>query len=254
MYKKGLVCFLVLNFILGPISKVVAQPQFKMIEHEEQLWTAYFNQTRFSNKWGLWFDAHLRSKEQFYKGLSQGLIRPAAMFFLTEDLKLLAGYVFVNHFPADNHREISQPEHRFWQQLQWQVKYPKFRLAQWLRLEERYRRKIENDRELGDGYIFNYRVRYNFLAQFALGNHAFKKGSFSIAAGNELFLNFGRQIVYNTFDQNRFFAGIQYHVNRHDQLQIGYMNMFQQLAGGAQYRMNHIVRVFYFQALDLRKN
>ena len=36
-------------------------------------------------------------------------------------------------------------------------------------------------------------------------------------------------------------------------LQVGYMNIFQQLAAGNKYRSNHVARVFYFHNLDLRK-
>lgn len=245
-----LLCVILILFMFS--ENLTAQQKF--IKVDEQLWTGYFNQTRFASKWGLWLDVHLRTKENTIEGLSQGIFRPAAIYYLNDDFKVMAGYAFVNHFPADNHKGISQPEHRLWQQLQWHLRNPKFRLMQWLRLEERFRRNIKNDRELGEGYTFNYRARYNFLAQFALNKNAFKNGGFSFVAGNEIFVNFGSKIVYNYFDQNRFFAGFQYHLNKHDQLQVGYMNLFQQLSGGNQYRMNHIVRIFYFQALDLRKN
>ena len=49
-------------------------------------------------------------------------------YYLNDDTKLTAGYAYVNHFPADNHKNITQPEHRPWQQIQWHSKYPKLRL------------------------------------------------------------------------------------------------------------------------------
>lgn len=224
----------------------------KSTETEEQLWFAYLNQTRLSKHWGLWADVHLRTKEDFATNFSQLIIRPGITYYLNDDAKLTAAYAFVNHFPADNHKNISQPEHRPWQQFQWHSKYPKLKLMQWFRLEERFRRKIKNDDELADGYSFNWRLRYNFLAQFPLNKKRFQPRTLSFALGNELFINFGKQIVYNYFDQNRFFAGFNFHVNKHDQLQLGYMNVFQQLPAGNRYRSLHTVRLFYFQNLDLR--
>lgn len=242
---------LTVSFLMTSFVSLLAQ--VKTTEDVEQAWFGYFNQTRFSNHWGAWADLHLRTKEDFVNHLSQGIIRLGITRYLNDDTKLTAGYAFINHFPADNHKNISQPEHRPWQQLQWHTKYSRLRLMQWIRLEERYRHKIKNNDELAAGYNFNFRVRYNILTQFPLSKKRFQPGSFSFVLSDEVFVNFGKQIVYNTYDQNRFFAGFHYHVNKHDNLQFGYMNVYQQLASGFQYKSIHTARVFYFHNLDLRR-
>lgn len=226
----------------------------KQTTYTEQVWLGYFNQTRFSNKWGLWADLHLRTKEDFFTNFSQALGRIGLTYYVNDNTKLTLGYGYVNHFPSDNHKNISQPEHRPWQQIQWHNRYQRLRLMQWVRLEERYRRKIKNDNELGDGYGFNWRVRYNFFAAIPLTKKPFSKNSWSFIFNNEIHINAGKEIVNNYFDQNRFFAGIGYHLNAHDHFQFGYMNIFQQLAAGNRYRSTHIARLFYFHNLDLRKN
>jgi hypothetical protein len=66
-------------------------------------------------------------------------------------------------------------------------------------------------------------------------------------------VNFGKNIVYNHFDQNRFFAGLAYQINPYAQLQGGYMNLYQQLPVGNQFRNQHTIRIFYFHNFDLRK-
>ena len=249
----GMIRYGVLLLLAGILVAGSLSAQTKVTESEEQFWVGYFNQTRFSKRWGMWLDVHARTKEKLFSGLSQMLIRTGLTYYITDDLKLTAAYAFINHFPSDNHKNISQPEHRPWQQLQWQVRYPKVRMMQWLRLEERFRRKIKNDNELAEGYLFNWRIRYNFLTQFPLSKKKFQPGTLSFVAGDEVFVNLGKQITYNYFDQNRFFAGFHYHVNKHDNLQFGYMNIFQQLAAGNRYRSLHTARVFYFHNLDLRK-
>lgn len=228
--------------------------QTKQTESINQIWTGYFNQTRFSNKWGAWADVHLRTKEDFFTNVSQGIIRLGITHYINDDTKLTAGYAFVNHFPADNHKNISQPEHRPWQQLQWHTKYPKLRLMQWFRLEERWRRKILNDDKLADGYNFNFRIRHNFFAQWPLSKKKFQPGTLSFVANNEVHINFGKQIINNYFDQNRFFLGFNYHLNKHDNFQFGYMNLFQQQAAGNKYRSLNVARLFYFHNVDLRKS
>ncbi|MBC7904538.1 MAG: DUF2490 domain-containing protein, partial [Gemmatimonadaceae bacterium] len=173
-------------------------------------------------------------------------------YYVNDAAKLTAGYAFVNFFPSDNHKKISQPEHRIWQQFQWHTKFQRNRLMQWFRLEERFRRKIKNDSTLSDGYLFNYRVRYNVWYEIPFGKKGVVPGAVSLVLNDEVHVNFGKEIVYNYFDQNRFFLGLKYQFSEHNNIQAGYMNIFQQLAAGNQYRSTHAARIFFFQNLDLR--
>jgi hypothetical protein len=235
------------------IAPQVLFAQGRQTQTVQQVWTGYFNQTRLSNKWGFWFDAQLRSKEDFFDDLSTLIIRPGITYYLSDAAKLTAGYSYIRHFPQGVHANVARPEHRPWQQLQWHTRYNKLRTMQYLRLEERYLRKIMNDSTLADGNNFNFRLRYNFLLQYPLTAKGTNKGGLSFIANDEIHINFGKEIVYNTFDQNRFFLGFAYHLNQHDNFQFGYLNVFQQLAAGNRYRATHAARLFYFHTLDLRK-
>ncbi|MBC7901840.1 MAG: DUF2490 domain-containing protein, partial [Gemmatimonadaceae bacterium] len=155
--KKGIFIFLILA-VFSPDT--FAQPA-KAKTSVNQIWGGYFNQTRLSDKWGIWAEAQLRTKEELVTDLSVGIARLGLTYYVNDASKLTAGYAFVNFFPSDNHKKISQPEHRIWQQFQWHTKFQRNWLMQWFRLEERFRRKIKNDSTLSDGYLFNYRVRYN---------------------------------------------------------------------------------------------
>jgi hypothetical protein len=218
-----------------------------------QIWIAYNNQTRFSNKWGTWTDLHLRTKENFFDNFSTSILRFGITYYLDDAAKLTAGYAYVTAYPADNHKNIARPEHRPWQQFQWHTKYGKKRLMQWIRLEERYRRKVVNESTLGDGYNFNFRLRYAMLLQVPLSKKGIVPNSLALVVNDEVHVNFGKEIVYNYFDQNRFFVGLGYQVNATDNLQVGYMYLFQQLGAGNSYRHIHVPRIFYFHNLDLRK-
>lgn len=245
MKIKICLCFLVIS---GIVKQTFAQ---KHTQNLEQLWGAYFNQTRFSNKWGIWSDFQLRTKDHFFSDLSQFLVRSGITYYVNDNVRLTAGYAHFRYYPADNHSKVTQPEHRLWQQVQWLSKYKRNKTTQSLRLEQRYRRKILNDSSLGSGYNFNYRLRYNFSWQIPL-NKEIKKGAWTFILGNEVFVNFGKQITYNYFDQNRFFTGFAYSANATDNLQFGYINIFQQLASGNNYRSTSIARVAYLHNLDLR--
>src|SRR6187549_347808 len=131
------------------VKTVFAQKQTQKLQ---QIWTSYSNQTRFSNRWGVWFDVHLRTKDDFVEDLSQLIIRPALTYYVNDATKLSAGYAYIRIYPVDGHTKVTQQEHRLWQQVQWHTKYGRNRTTQWVRLEERFRRKIQNDSTLADGY------------------------------------------------------------------------------------------------------
>ena len=240
-----------LVFVIALFIGLSANAQ-KQNTHVQQTWLNYFNQTRFSDKWGIWVDASLRTKENWVEELSQTIGRVGLTYYLSNNTKLTAGYAYVHHYPADSHPDVAQPEHRPWQQVQWHNNKPNLRMMQWMRLEERFRRKIKDADELADGYNFNYRIRYNMLLALPLSKQPFAPGTLSGVLNNEVHINFGDEITYNTFDQNRLFLGFFYHVNKHDQIQAGYMNLYQQLPAGNKYRVVHTARISYFHNLDLR--
>lgn len=131
--------------------------------------------------------------------------------------------------------------------------HSRLRLMQWFRLEERLVRAVENDSTLASRNDFTWRMRYNFLMQVPIGRHPFEPGSFAWVLNDEVFVNFGENIIYNSFDQNRFFTGLHFYTGPGNWLQAGYMNLFQQTASGNKYRMIHTFRLLYFHNVDLRK-
>src|SRR5436190_17884246 len=148
-----------LFFLLGAIV-TYGQPPTKSIHEREQLWVGYFNQTRFTKRFGLWLDIHYRQTDNFVERPFQFLIRPAVNFFIKDNLRLQTGYAFVEHFPAKG-LNTSRPEHRGWQQIWWNQKYTGLTTLQWLRVEERFNKKIVNDVLQPDTY-FTIRLRYNY--------------------------------------------------------------------------------------------
>ena len=124
---------------------------------------------------------------------------------------------------------------------------------QWFRLEERYRQKVVNDSTLGNGYNFNWRLRYNFWYEVPFVKDGSQPKSVSLIVNDELHISFGKEVVYNYFDQNRFFLGVKYQLSKSSNIQVGYTNVFQQLAAGNRYRSMNGARVFFFQNFDLRK-
>lgn len=243
---------LILALVVFTFSTLsLSAQQTKSTSDVQQIWLGYFNQARLTNKFGIWTDLHLRTKEDFTNNFSQSIAHVGLTYYATDNTKLTVGYAYVSNYAAEGHTNVTQPEHRAWQQVQWHTKYGKNRMMQWIRLEEKYRRKILNDSTLASGYNFNYKLRYNLFYEIPFSQKPENRLSFVV--NDEVHINFGKQVVYNYFDQNRFFLGFKLNTNKHDNVQLGYMNQFQQLATGNRYRNNHVIRLFYFQNLDWRK-
>ena len=226
-----------------------AYSQTKQFETRYETWLAYFNQTRFSNKSGLWLDVHLRLFDNFSERVGVTILRPGYTYYLSDQVRLTAGYAYVTFYsPGDN---PNLHEHRPWQQIQWFDKRSWYTQMQWLRLEQRFRQKFENGQWTGD-YNFNYRVRYNFAMSIPLKGKVMGPKVPFIFLSDELHINFGKEIVYNYFDQNRLVVSGGYQFTRGLNLQVGYMYLFQQLTAGDRYVHDHALRIFVFQNIDWR--
>jgi hypothetical protein len=233
-------------------STAVCQPQ-KIYQHYEQIWFQYFNQTRFSNKWGLWFDAGYRTKDDLVKGTSTLLARVGAIYYVNSNTRLMGGYAFFNAYPLEANIDVSQPEHRLWQQVQFQTNYPKLTMTNSIRFEQRWRQKIIAPDRLGDEFNFNYRLRFGINLQYPLRHKKNEAGDLSLVLGDEVMLNFGKQVVYNYLDQNRLFGGFRYFFNQSNSLTLLYMNSYSQTNVQALYRVFNVIRISYFHNIDLRK-
>ena len=248
LFVKG---FFSLISCLGSLTLSGQNPD-KPIHSREQLWAGYFNQTRFSQKWGIWVDIHYRMTGNFAGRPFQFLFRPAGSYYLKDNLRLNAGYTLANHFPPAGFI-TNRREHRAWQQVWWNQKYSGLTTLQWLRLEQRFNEKVVADQKL-DGYNYTFRARYNLAFFIPLKGKEMAPNTPFVAVMNEIFLNFGDRIVYNTFDQNRLFAGVGYQFSQHANVQLGYMNIYQQEASGSNYIATHAIRLFVFHSLDLRSH
>lgn len=223
----------------------------KIVEHKEQLWFQYFNQTRLNNKWSVWLDVGIRTEDSFTKGVSTLLGRTGLIYDLNKSLRLAGGYAFFNQYPPYGIDGIAQPEHRFWEQVQWQKNRTRSLFTHAIRFEQRFRHRLSSLTELGEGYRFNYRLRYNFTWQYPLRKPKRDKGDLSIVLTDEIMFNFGKQVVYDHFDQNRLLLGLRYYFNPNNNLLIGYMNIFQKRAEPQWVRVSNNIRISYFQTIHL---
>jgi hypothetical protein len=223
--------------------------QDKTKEFRQQTWTAYFNQTRLSDKWGLWTDIHFRLTDNFADRLGTSIFRIAPMYYITDQTRISAGYAYITAYNDDPVPDL--PEHRLWQQIQWFEKKKAFTTAQYFRVEERFRRTIA-DGEVSDDYTFSWRFRYNFAITIPLTRKTIEPKTPFLFLNDELHISVGKNVGNNYFDQNRLFAGVGYQFTSQLNAQIGYFYIFQQLAASNTFVHTDAIRLFVFHNLDFR--
>jgi hypothetical protein len=137
--------------------------------------------------------------------------------------------------------------------IQWKNNLKNTSFAHWVRLEERFKTKTINGNQLTNNVDFSYRLRYNVFIERPLTVKKREKGAVSLSIAEEIYLNYGQSIVYNTFDQNRIFGGFLYYFNNHDFLQLGYTNVIQHLPSKDRYKGIDAIKLTFFNNLDFRK-
>ena len=231
--------FLIASFLFS--LNAAGQASSKVVNQPFNFWTSINGTYRLGPKWGLQGDVHIRRSNGiadpgFY------LARGGVMYWLEENLTLTAGYGYIWTAPVSRTLNTWGHENRLHQQVMYTVKSGKVGVAHRLRNELRWQQVIVNDQFTGR-IRFSDRVRY----QIAFNIPIFRNPKLpELTLSDELMVNFGKSIVYNTFDQNRLFIGFRQNISKSLSYDLGYMNVFQQRFTGFQYDMYHTLRLFFF--------
>ncbi len=243
-----------LSFITLFISAhpdLVAQ---KKIFQEKSIFMRYYEKLEFKDQWIIHIEIEDRRNEfpdrqdqwvlpriHLNKGLGNGW-----------ETGIGFGY-FTQNFPQDVATRIStavRPELRPFEEVDFKPAGGKLRMSNRYRLEERFTGKMAKGLNI-PGYNFNYRFRYQLQLEYPVIKKTDAEKGFYIRAFDEIFFNFGKGIVRNTFDQNRYFIGFNYSFSKRSDLEIGYMNWFQERSDGTDYLNRNLIRITYFQNLVL---
>lgn len=213
----------------------------KEVNKQTQSWFSINNNFRFNEHLGLLLDLHVRrndfvSEDSFY------FTRIGVAYMPNSKVLFATGYAHMWLAPSKEGWNTFSDENRIYQQAQLSSKIENVSVLQRIRNEQRWQEKIVNDETTGENR-FTDRVRY--LLSFSIP--IFNKSSMpSLVVADEILIHFGKEVVYNTFDQNRFFIGIKQNVSPKLSFDFGYMNVYQQKYSGYQYDSNHTLRLFFY--------
>ncbi len=235
-----LACLAVLLASLTAWSQ--SAPATKQVQQRTQSWFAINSTFRFSERWGAVADFH---------NLNDGIADPyfyflrfGAVYWFDGKHPVIGGVARLWKAPEEGLNTWAI-ENRIYQQWSTATHPGKWSILQRVRAEQRWRDQVVNDQVTGT----QFSVRFRYLASFEFS--AFTNPRWpAFVVSDELLVQFGSSIVYNTFDQNRLFIGIRVPINERMNFDTGYMNVFQQRSTGYAYDMSHVFRLFFYYHLD----
>lgn len=228
----------------------------KQVTHQSQYWLRYFGKYKLSDDWSLTLEFEDR---RFFKNNRQSnwlLPRGAVERKLGAGWAAGAGFTYYTASnPADPTKEtaVTVPELRPHQYISYSQKIKNLGISERFMLEERW---IHNSTatELTPGYSFQGRFRYQLQLQYPLIKRPTAAGALAVKAADEILLNLGHSIVANTFDQNRAYLALNYGISDNFQVELGYLNWFQERSSGDQYYDRDIARLTFYHSLNFSKN
>ena len=221
----------------------------KEVNQQVQTWVSLNTVTKFAEHWGVAADVHIRENELFESN-NFYLLRGGVSYIPNSSVSITGGYAHMWLAPTKEGWSTYSDENRLYEQVQLATKVGKVSILQRLRNEQRWQEKMANDEPTGE-LRFTDRIRY--LASFTIPVFTDKKMP-SLVVSDELLIQFGKEAVYNTFDQNRLFVGIRQTITPKLSYDFGYMNVYQQKYSGYQYDMNHTIRLFFYLNTNIKHN
>jgi hypothetical protein len=252
--------FLLLGGLIALPGQLSAQNE-KKVDNESLAWGCYFGTFRFTDRWSLWNELQLR-RADFLGQWQQVLPRVGLNYHLNPNVIFTLGYAYLWTYPYGKQPlPLDQPryEHRPWQQVTLLHNSGKVSFAHRFRLEQRFLQNwtfvdsATGLRSIRPGYEWQNRMRYRFLLTIPFPTPDGGRQKWFATAYDEIFINFGPNIGYNLFDQNRLGGTLGYWLNKNVNLQLGYMNQYIQKANGRDVENNHALTLFVVFNLDLRE-
>lgn len=205
----------------------------KIVTNSDQQWIQYYQNLKLSPKWSILTDGGFRVKDAFSEK-SQWIIRTGVGYQATANSRFGLGFANLGFFNGDT---LTRLEYRPYQEAMLKHKFNRIGTSHRFRVEERF---FQTLKPIGTT-SFNFRFRYQFnlsLPIWTSKNNPNRKLIFNIA--DEIFINAGKDIVYNVFNQNRLILGPQFKVNKGLGIQFVYNYQFFARNAPATYSNDHV--------------
>lgn len=238
-YKKGLL--LTLSFLTS--ITLTSFGQTKNYQFTNQQWVQYYNQLTLSKRWALLSDGGFRWKYDLGQK-SQYIARTGMGYQVNPGIRVTVGFAHLGFYTSG---AVSKAEYRPYQELLIKENHKKIRMEHRFRVEERFFRVIG----LGTS-TFNFRFRYRLLLSTPVLPLFVSSGNkVKLKFGDEIFINAGKDVVYNIFDQNRILIGPIVPLNKNLSVSVIYTYQFAAKNVPKKYEQDQVIWLGVKQTIDL---
>jgi hypothetical protein len=220
-----------------------------------ELWNGLYTKYRIGEK--LYFNGeyHLRTRDQLVNNLAQVYLRFGLSYLIDKSLEVTAGVATPLYWAPKEYELLDAsfdkmvPQYRLWQQLLFVQSLSRAKVYHQIRTEQRWRR----DWLVDSPFELTFRWRYKLATYIPLNSMKLQKGTYFLSLNNEVFVQSGKTIIRNPFEENRTFLGMGYILNENIQFQGGYTFSFQQRPSGIDYVNRGLVRFSVYHNLDFTR-
>jgi|GEM_PF-4589748 len=154
---------------------------------------------------------------------------------LSKNLSAGMGFMFFDFRRLDNSEELVDiPELRPYEYVALNYAKNKVKFFNRLLLEQRFQKQLVSEGGVSDNYRLNHRLRFKWQVDIPIGQ------KLSLTFSDEPMINFGPDIVNNTFDQNRLIVMTNYKIRENLTVGTGYMNWIFRRATGSSFDIRHV--------------
>ena len=222
---------LILIASLTGISALNAQDRFTS---QPVIWFTATEQLIFNDYWNAKFNVQQR---QFIetKGSFQFLVSGTLDRRVSKKLSVGAGLMFFDFRTTNPNSDlIDLPELRTYEYIAANFTVGATKMYGRLLLEQRFQKWLTTEGDVGKNYRLNHRLRLKWQATIPIGE------KLSAIVSDEPMINFGPDIVNNTFDQNRLIFMASYKIRDRLSVGSGYMNWIFQRSSGNSFDIRHV--------------
>ena len=241
---------LLVPFMLLFITSLYGQ---KKIIQQPMIWYSYVQNIKINERFTIQTDVQERHYVQPIKQ-HQWLIRTELRTTIKPNIDFGTGLAFfLSNTDISTTKAVEVPEVRPHIEINQKQPFKRVTIAHRYKLEARFFQKT-NINGLENGFKFNcMRFRYQFALDIQLNKPKNNHHALKLKLIEEVMLNFGKAIKYNTFDQNRAYILLQYAPIPALTIEAGYLNVFQQRSTGDKYNNRNTFKIGIIHNINLSK-
>lgn len=242
--------------ILFLFSSLILNAQVKrQYANNNNGWFMYVGNHKLSDNWGVHIEAQWRRNNIIIHN-QQLLLRAGINYYLNTQVSLTAGYCYVITYPYGAFAAKTMfPENRIWEQLNMKTGIGAVEIINRFRLEQRYvNNPVLKESEYVPGEAtYTNRVRWMNRYSVPFKGKTIEDRSLYLSFYNEIYINFGKNVAYNIFDQNRAYLALGYRIPKLGRLELGYLNQLIFRGDGIKVEQNHTLQVGLSSNIEFRK-